>query len=259
MDSKVVSKELREIVRPVLRDVGFTKFTGRTVWRSTDTAKWVLNFQSFSAHIAAGVGCPTFSFSLRLGIYFDFVASSAGREVIADPQEWECTFRFAGLKGLEQPWFRPYGRLRAVDRDDVWFVKDDGSNLSEVVADVRSVVEGPGLATLGAYQDPLYAYCALFDYARHWPPMAPAAQIEVTPSGAYGSPHWREVVTALGHHLGRDPEAEVEYGASRGPTEQGSRSLTCRSPLAFRCRVPSTTPDCAGQCPADQVLLRLGT
>ena len=259
MDSKVVSKELREIVRPVLRDVGFTKFTGRTAWRSTDTAKWVLNFQSFSVHIAAGVGCPTFSFSLRLGIYFDFVASSAGREVIADPQEWECTFRFAGLKGLEQPWFRPYGRLPAVDHDDVWFVKDDGSNLSEVVADVRSVVEGPGLATLGTYQDPLYAYSRAI---RLRPTLA--SNGPRSPDRGHAQRGLRiPALARSGDGPRTSPRARSRgrsrVRASRGPTEQGSRSLTCRSPLAFRCRVPSTTPDCAGQCPADQVLLRLGT
>jgi hypothetical protein len=74
MDAKVVSGELRYVVRPLLKDLGFTKFTGRNAWRFTECATSVVNFQSFSAYVAEGVGCTTFSFGLNLGVYFDVVS-----------------------------------------------------------------------------------------------------------------------------------------------------------------------------------------
>jgi Domain of unknown function (DUF4304) len=212
MDSKVVGKELRRVVRPLLKDLGFTRFTGRTAWRFTEGATWVVNFQSFNAYLAEGVGCTTYSFCLNLGVHFDVVPSWAGREVSPTPHEAECAFRFTGLKTLSQPLFHPYGRTPAVDRHDVWFVRDDGTNLAEVVADARSIIEGPGLVTLQAYENPLYAYCALFDYRRHWPPAAPAPHIKVNASPAYQSPRWRDLVGVIGPLLDRHVESDLEMG-----------------------------------------------
>ena len=212
MDSKVVNNELRGVVRPLLTDLGFTRFTGRNAWRVIDGAKWVVNFQSFSAYLADGVGCTTYSFGLNLGIYLDDVPPWPGQAVADKPKEYECAFRFIGRKTLSQPWFHPYGRDPAIDRDDVWFVLEDGTNLDAVVADARSVIGGPGIATLRAYGDPLYAYCALFDYGRNWPPVPPASLIGVVPSGAYESERWREVVGPIARRLGRDLNTDLERG-----------------------------------------------
>jgi hypothetical protein len=74
------------------------------------------------------------------------------------------------------------------------------------------VVVGPGLGQLRAYQDPLYAYCSLFDYTRTWPPRRRYELIDVTPCGAADSPAWNEVVTALGPMVGRDPTRDRVTG-----------------------------------------------
>jgi hypothetical protein len=41
------------------------------------------------------------------------------------------------------------------DRPDVWFVKDDGSNLDEVIQDLLQVVSSIGLPLLDAFHDPV--------------------------------------------------------------------------------------------------------
>lgn len=216
MDSRVVTRELRAVVRPVLKEAGFTVFRGRGAWRPLGDQTWVVDFQSFNAHVATGVGCTTYSFSVRLGIHLSGDVRVPGRAGVALPKEYEASFRFTGLKRLSQPYFHPWGDPRPTDRRDVWLVHEDGSNLAEVVRDARDVMATSGLRQLDAYRDPLYAYCALFDYARHWPPRAIDDDIEVIPSGAYDSPRWRQVVEILGHRLGRDPAADRATGLPGG-------------------------------------------
>ncbi|HJW49414.1 MAG TPA: hypothetical protein VJ726_08365 [Candidatus Limnocylindria bacterium] len=45
-------------------------------------------------------------------------------------------------------------RKDAHDRTDIWFVREDGSNLSECVADLLLVIERDGLPLLGRLHDP---------------------------------------------------------------------------------------------------------
>ena len=212
MDSNVVSRELRAVVRPMLKEAGFSVFRGRNAWRQLDDQAWVVSFQSFNAYLAEGVGCTTYSFAVRLGLHLPDDARPPARGPVDFPKEHESSFRFTALKRLRQPWFHPWGGPTATDRRDVWFVREDGSNLTEVVRDARDVIAASGLRQLSAYRDPLFAYCALFDYARHWPPRAVSDDIEVIPSGAYDSPRWRELVEVLGHRLGRDPVADRAGG-----------------------------------------------
>lgn len=212
MDSKIVTRELRTVMRPMLEGAGFTTFRGRNAWRSLEDQTWVVNFQSFNSHVADGVGCTTYSFSLRLGIHLAEDLPLAGSADAARPREEVCSFRFTGLKRLSQPYFHPWGQTEATDRGDVWFVREDGGNLSEVIGDARDVIASAGLQQLEAYRDPLYAYCALFDYARSWPPPGVDDAIEVIPSGGYDSPRWRRVAGILAHRLGRDPAVDRGVG-----------------------------------------------
>src|SRR3990170_1343025 len=133
MDSKVVSRAIRAVVRPALRDAGFTVFRGRDAWRVLDDQTWVVTFQSFNAYLAEGVGCTTYSFSVRLGLHLIDEAARPSATDAALPREHGSSFRFTCLKRLSQPWFHPWGDRQATDRRDVWFVRDDGSNLAEVV------------------------------------------------------------------------------------------------------------------------------
>ena len=216
MDSRVVGRELRAVVRPTLEAAGFTVFRGRVAWRTLEDQTWVVSFQSFNAHVAEGVGCTTYSFSVRLGLHLSDDLPLPRSADSALPKEYESSFRFTALKRLTQPYFHPWGDPRVTDRRDVWFVREDGSNLAEVVRDARDVISASGLRQLEAYRDPLYAYCALFDYARRWPPRAIDDDIEVIPSGAHGSPRWQQLIEVLGRRLGRDPTADRTSGLPVG-------------------------------------------
>ena len=99
----------------------------------------------------------------------------------ARPRHPDCQLKIRLAKTLSQPWFIPFASspkpttplsfvqhrrgLQSVlrrdrhDRPDIWFVKDDGSNLDEVIADLWHVTESIGLPVLDRLHDP----CAVIE------------------------------------------------------------------------------------------------
>jgi len=174
VDSRDVTREIRRIVWPALREAGFDSFTGRTSWRYFDRAVDVVNFQSFSASLADSVGCTPYSFSLNLGVWV--IGDTEARVLKPDkqgrprPAEWESTVRTRLAKSVLQPWFEPFsdasssrwpralrihreGLKRVMrsdrhDREDTWYVFSDGSNVVAMVADALRAIRETGLPWL---------------------------------------------------------------------------------------------------------------
>jgi hypothetical protein len=76
MDSKIVRRELWKVVRPLLRDAGWTSFSIRTARRFSQSRIDVVNFQSFNSYLASAIGSTTYSFSIRLGCFFTAIPHS---------------------------------------------------------------------------------------------------------------------------------------------------------------------------------------
>jgi hypothetical protein len=183
-----VTTALRSTLRPGLRAAGFTEFAGRTAWASVESAVWCVSTPSFGSHIAHGVGCTTASFGVDIGVFF----GPPGGGSTSRPSEAECTFRFTCHKTLVQPLFHPYGRTPATDRSDVWYVAEDGSNLSSVIDDACHVILGPGIAQLAA--------CAALDDALarlHAPGTTVSPLVTEFDVAPQGSPRWHERVALL--------------------------------------------------------------
>ena len=91
------------------------------------------------------------------------------------PHYWHCQLQWGLRKSLSQPWFHPFAEpardlppsfalhregLKQVlrrdihDRPDIWFIKEDGSNIDEVMDDLIDAIEGEGLAVLARFHDP---------------------------------------------------------------------------------------------------------
>jgi hypothetical protein len=173
LDARDVTREIRRVVWPALREEDFDSFTGRTAWRYIDDDVDVVNFQSFSASIADAVGCTPYSFSLNLGVWRrdgltpTLKPDATGRP---RPQEWECDQRTRLTKSIPQPWFDPFStgdqsrwplglrlhreglkhvmRRDVHDRDDTWYVLPDGTNLAEVIGDALRAIREDGLRWL---------------------------------------------------------------------------------------------------------------
>jgi hypothetical protein len=202
MDGRAVDRAVREIVRPSLKDAGFTEFTGRKSWRFQPATIELVTFRSFTSYIAAGVGCTTFSFALTAGVWYRCLDVD-----LVKPEDYHLTFSFELGKTLRQPWFTHESAANRWDRPDVWYVLPDGSNLDESVRDAAAVLVASGLPLLDRFAVPELAYRALLTETSHNPDFGVPG---IAMPGRPGSPRWRETGLAIGHLVVDDPRADLE-------------------------------------------------
>jgi hypothetical protein len=135
MDSKVVNRQIRATVWPLLKAAGFHPATARTAWRHTKDTVDVINFQSFNKYNADVMGVTTFSFCVNLGCFLRYVPPQWPPKKIKDglpyPSESECQFRGRLSPSISQ---------RRVKLDDLWLVEEDGRNLAWCINDVAQQV-----------------------------------------------------------------------------------------------------------------------
>jgi len=149
ISSREVNAELRSLVWPELCERGFIERTQRTAWRDHPHSVAVVNFQSFNSYLAQMLDATTFSFAVNLGVRAR--ASSAHREEIKvkngklRPGEHQCNVRLVLQRSLDQP---------ELARRDIWYVRPNGSNLTEAVEDARSVLMTIGMAWLDEFSNP---------------------------------------------------------------------------------------------------------
>jgi hypothetical protein len=128
MDSKDVNRKIREVIKPYLRDQGFTVFSQRNFWRFQGEDIHVINFQSFNSYLAEGLGITTYSYAVNLGLYTKRINLGypiKQKDGLLLPAEYQCHFRGSIKSGIEQN----------INRDDLWAVNSSGSNLEICMAD----------------------------------------------------------------------------------------------------------------------------
>jgi Domain of unknown function (DUF4304) len=137
MDSKIVNREIRACIWPLLRTAGFSAFSARTAWRYNDETIDVLNFQSFNRYNADVIGVTPFSFCVNLGCYLNYVPpthaprSKKGRTT---PIECECQFRARLTPNLQQS-AAVYARSNRI-----WSVDEQGLNVAWCIGDVENQI-----------------------------------------------------------------------------------------------------------------------
>lgn len=123
MDSKVVNREVKKSIWPVLRQAGFETFTSRVAWRYGKNKIDVLQFQSFNKYNADVMGVTTFSFAVELGSVPLYVPPQwpvkvkDGRQV---PSVAECFFRGSLESSIHS---------RLSDKS-IWPIDREGKNLA---------------------------------------------------------------------------------------------------------------------------------
>ena len=140
MDSKVVNKYIREIIRPELKAIGFSKFTSRNSWRYRENIIDVINFQSFNSYNADVMGVTTYSFCVNLGSFHkDIPIQHQPIKVKADllyPEEYQCQFRGGLNRTISQ---------REIDRTDIWYINSNGRNVESCVLDAKQQILTKGI------------------------------------------------------------------------------------------------------------------
>jgi hypothetical protein len=195
-----VSRALRADYWPQLKAVGFEVRTDRAAWRYVDDVVDVIDLWAVGAS-ADACGCPSASFSAGVGSIPSFMPpppSWCVKNGHALPRYGVCQLHVKLAKTLSQPWFTPFASmlpsttppaflahrraLQAVlrtgrhDRPDIWFVKEDGSNLKEVVADLWHVTETIGLPALDQLHDPCQVIELVLDRTLVSNPESPVAR-----------------------------------------------------------------------------------
>ncbi|HET9084616.1 MAG TPA: hypothetical protein VFN41_09470 [Candidatus Limnocylindrales bacterium] len=182
-DQRDLSRALRAGYWPRLKKMGFLERTDRAAWRYVDDAVDVVELWTVGA-AAIACGCTPVSVSAIAASIPAFMPPPPSRSIKdgkARPRYPDCELQIRLTKTLSQPWFLPFATtpvrtlpkniathlegLRAVlrsdrhDRPDIWFVKEDGSNLDQVIEDLWQVTAGVGLPMLDRVHDP----CAVVD------------------------------------------------------------------------------------------------
>ncbi len=165
MDSKILNKQLRLLISPLLREQGFTAFTGRTAWRYWDNRIDVVSLQSFNSYLAEVIGCTTFSFAARIGCYITAIPAHFGIKAINSdkgrlrPKEYECHFRRTLQKTLYQPMLL---------RDDVWYLDEQGKNLDSVMENVGQAIQKQVLPWYDSFGDDAGVLAILENEYEQW-------------------------------------------------------------------------------------------
>lgn len=149
MDSSFVSRIIRKITWPIVREQGFTDLTSRTARRDCDDRIEIVNFQSFNSYLAQGIGCTTFSFALNLGIFFRRIPRPRPIKLQQEskpfrPEEYHCHFRRKLMKT---------SNIDALKRLDVWSVEPDGSNAEDLVLDATFKIQRDALPWFERYRN----------------------------------------------------------------------------------------------------------
>lgn len=149
MDSSFVSRVIRKITWPIVREQGFGDLSSRTARRDCDDRIEIINFQSFNSHLARGLGCTTFSFALNLGIFFRRIPRPRPIKLEATskpfrPEEYHCHFR---RKLTKTP------NIDALKRLDIWSVEPDGSNVEDLILDATFKIQNDALPWFERYRN----------------------------------------------------------------------------------------------------------
>jgi hypothetical protein len=148
ISSREVNVELRALVWPALQELGFTDRTHRVAWKDYPDTVGVVDFWSFGGLMAAGVGATSFSFQLEVGVRARCSSDNAAwvkvKEGKLRPKVSQCDLRRVLYKTKQQPETPfPY----------VWFVREDGTNLREIVEEARLVLLTEGTPWIDQFSD----------------------------------------------------------------------------------------------------------
>jgi hypothetical protein len=147
IDSAEVNKAIRRVLSPTLRERGFTKVQTRNNWCHLDDRIWVFVIRSIGGYRLPD-DFPSQSLHCQIGIYFwDFPPNpepalrtmpKVDKDGLIVPREWDCHWRGKMTIIADQSALRR-GLRHAQERNrkDVWWVTDDGSNLEDVVEDIK--------------------------------------------------------------------------------------------------------------------------
>ncbi|WP_341201449.1 DUF4304 domain-containing protein [Planomicrobium okeanokoites] len=141
--SPEVNKVIRELLSPVLKENGFTKVNTRNNFAWIDNSIWVLNITAVGRYFSDVTGWPPMSIHVDLGIYYNFIPVISDRIKIEEdgrifPKSHQCHLQGELLSTLDQmKYMSNLSNPAEQKRKDLWWIEPDGSNVEEVIENVK--------------------------------------------------------------------------------------------------------------------------
>lgn len=159
ISSSETNKVIRRIISPALRDVGFTKVRTRHNWNYLDNRIWYVMIKSVGSYFSDVTGYPSQSLVAEYGVYFtDFPLHPSpalrsepkiDKDGLLLPKEYQCHFRRSLTIINKQDKYRKTITSEVEkNRDDIWWISKDGSNIVESVEDIRASLVQLAIPTL---------------------------------------------------------------------------------------------------------------
>jgi hypothetical protein len=157
--SSEINKVIRKLLSPTLKENGFSKVNTRNNWGWHDHSIWVLNKATVGNYFSDVTGWSPMSIHVDIGIYYDFVPPEEGEIKVGSKSELLPKYHEGQLQkqlycNLDQSkYIRRLNNRAEKERNDIWWVQPDGSNINEVISDIRESFLSDGLEWLRKYTD----------------------------------------------------------------------------------------------------------
>jgi hypothetical protein len=141
--SPEVNKIIRKTLSPVLKENGFTKVNTRHNWTWIDNSIWVMDITAVGRYFSDVTGWPPMSIHVDLGIYYDFIPANDkylkmdGQGKVL-PKTHQCHLQGELYSTLNQlKYMSNLSNPAEQKRKDLWWIEPDGSNIEEVIENVK--------------------------------------------------------------------------------------------------------------------------
>jgi hypothetical protein len=161
--SPEINKVIRRTLSPALRATGFMHVQTRNNWAWYGDVIWVLNIRAVGYYFSRVTGWPPMSVCVWLGTFYTFFPVTFSIKRHSDgrllPEEWICQMRSHLSCALDQTALK--ARLDTEPekrRSDIWWIEPDGSNVKEVIENIRDVYLTDGTRWFQQMSDLNYAF-----------------------------------------------------------------------------------------------------
>lgn len=138
----VINKALRQHLSPALLRHGFDLVKARKAWGWHPHAIYVLEVDNVGNAFSKATGWPMHSLRAAVGVWIESAAESdvalfRDEQGRVRPDLAACQQRLQLQCTMNQSaWQTPLPEAQERERTDIWWVQDDGSNLTEVVRNI---------------------------------------------------------------------------------------------------------------------------
>ncbi|KQL50497.1 hypothetical protein AN964_22840 [Heyndrickxia shackletonii] len=152
--SPEINKVIRQILSPTLKENGFDKVNTRHNWGWHNHCTWVFDITAVGKNFSDITGWSPMSVYVDLGIFYDFVPPKDGEIKIGTkneliPKPHQCQLQKQLHCRVDQSIYtNKLDNPAEKKRNDIWWIEPNGSNIEEVINDIKQSFLSDGLEWL---------------------------------------------------------------------------------------------------------------